>query len=103
MKLSCRLCLNSIRHLFICTLLCLLPIPVVAQTTRSLPQPRHTKRSDLSTSSARVLDWENRVMANDPKVRAIAKADLVQGAERSLPLLRRFLTSPNENRDQEIF
>ena len=30
-------------------------------------------------------------MANDPKVRAIAEAALVQGAGRSPPLLRRFL------------
>jgi len=30
-------------------------------------------------------------MARDPKVRAIAEAELVQGAGRSLPLLRRFL------------
>ena len=79
------------RHLFICTLLCILPIPVLAQTTRSLPQPRQTQGSDLSTNSAPVRDWANRLMANDPKVRATAEAALVQGAGRSLPLLRRFL------------
>src|SRR6266576_18051 len=66
-------------------------IPVLAQTTRSLPQPRQAKGSDLSRNSAPVLGWANRVMANDPKVRAIAEAALVQGAGRSLPVLRRFL------------
>lgn len=35
--------------------------------------------------------WANRLQANDPKVRATAEAALVQGAPRSLPLLRRFL------------
>jgi outer membrane protein assembly factor BamB/HEAT repeat protein len=89
------------RHLFICTLLCILPIPVLAQTTRSLPQPRQAKGSDLSRNSA--LDWANRLMANDPKVRATAKAALVQGAGRSLPLLRRFLNRPNEDLHLETF
>ena len=79
------------RHLFICALLCLLPIPALAQTTRALPQPGQAKSPDLSTSPARVLDWAHRLTARDPKVRAIAEADLVQGAGRSLPLLRRLL------------
>ena len=39
----------------------------------------------------------NRVMANDPKVRAIAEAALVQGAGRSLPLLRQFLNRRDED------
>jgi outer membrane protein assembly factor BamB len=42
-------------------------------------------------------------MANDPKVRANAKADLVQGAGRSQPLLRRFLNSRNEDLHLEAF
>jgi len=74
------------RHLFICTLLCILPIPVLAQA----------RRSDPAINSAQVRDWENRLMAKDPKVRAKAEADLVQGAGRSLPLLRRFLQRDNE-------
>ena len=41
-------------------------------------------------------DWENRLLANDAKVRVIAEATLVQGAQRSLPLLRRFLDRDNE-------
>jgi HEAT repeat protein len=36
-------------------------------------------------------------MSNDPKVRSTAEAALVQGAGRSLPLLRRFLNRPNED------
>ena len=91
------------RHLFICTLLCILPIPALAQTTRSLPRPRQAKGSDLSRNSALALEWANRVMANDPKVRANAEAALVQGAGRSLPLLRRFLNLGNEDLEPKTF
>src|SRR5262245_60882279 len=52
-------------------------------------------------NSVLVRDWANRVMANDPKVRASATAALVKGARRSLPLLRRFLTSDNEDLHQQ--
>src|SRR5262249_60694235 len=54
------------------------------------PQPRTD--SSLSSNPALVQDWENRLLANDPKVRATAEAALAHGAGRSLPLLRRFLT-----------
>ena len=91
------------RHLFISTLLCTLAIPALAQTTRSLPQPRQVKRSDQARNSAQVIDWENRVMSKDPKVRAIAEAALVQGAGRSLPLLKRFLNRRNEDLHLETF
>ena len=91
------------RHLFICTLLCFLPLPVIAQTTRSFPQPRQARGSHLSTSNAQVLDWANRVTANDPKVKATAKVALVQGAGRSLPLLRRFLNRRSEDLHRETF
>ena len=77
------------RHVVIVTLFCILQIPVLTQTTRSLPQPRQGKDSDR--------DWANRLMAKDPKVRAIAEATLVQGAPRSLPLLRRLLNHENED------
>src|SRR4051794_39007830 len=47
-RLDSFVCLAAtMRHLFICTLLCLLAIPGLAQTTRSVPQ-RHAKSSDLS-------------------------------------------------------
>src|SRR5215217_2900091 len=85
------------RHFFIYTLLGILPVTVVAQPTRSLPQLRQARGSDLSMNSASVRDSANRLMSNDPQVRAIAEAALVQGARRSLPLLRRFLNSRNED------
>ena len=58
------------------------------------PSAAPSQGSDLSTNSASVRDWANRLMAKDPKVRATAEATLVQGAPRSLPLLRRFLNRP---------
>jgi outer membrane protein assembly factor BamB len=81
------------RHLFICTLLCIPPIPALAQA----------RGSDPSRSSALVLDWANRVMADDAKVRATAAAALVQGAGRSLPLLRRLLKRGNQDLDLATF
>ncbi len=91
------------RHLLIGTLLFILLISVLVQTTRSLPQPRQAKSSDLSTNSAPMHDWANRLLADDPKVRAIAAAALVQGAGRSLPLLRRFLIRRNEDLHLKTF
>ena len=88
------------RHLFLCTLLCTLPITVVAQNQRSVPQPRQTK-SDLSRNSVR--DWANRVMSNDARIRATAQAALVHDAGRSLPLLRRFLNTDNADLHDESF
>jgi len=81
------------RHLFLCTLLCILPIPVVAQP----------KASDLSRNPALVLEWADRVTANDPRVRATAEAALVQGAGRALPLLRRFLDRGHEDLELRTF
>lgn len=72
------------RKLCICSLLFILPIPVLAQT-----------RSNLSRSSVR--DWANRVTSNDGKIRATAQAALVHDGRRSLPLLRRLLNSDNED------
>jgi outer membrane protein assembly factor BamB len=88
------------RHLFLCTLLFTLPIAVVAQTTRSRPQPRQVRPS-LSRTSVR--DWANRVMSNDAKIRATAQAALVQQGSRSLPLLRRLLNTDNEDLQYETF
>ncbi len=50
-----------------------------------------------------MLDWANRLLANDPKVRATAEAALVKGARRSLPLLRRFLDRDNEDLQLRTF
>src|SRR5262245_12500389 len=93
----------TMRQFFICTLLSILPLTVLAQTTRSLHQPRQAKGSDHSINSASARDWANRLMAKDPKVRAIAEAALVQGARRSLPLLRRFLNRSNEDLHEVTF
>jgi outer membrane protein assembly factor BamB/HEAT repeat protein len=93
----------TMRYLFIWTLLCILPTPVRPQTTHSLPQPRRAKGSDLSINSVSVRSWENRLMAHDLKVRATAEAALVQGARRSLPLLRRLLNRRNENLHEMTF
>jgi outer membrane protein assembly factor BamB/HEAT repeat protein len=75
------------------TLLGILPIAALAQ-----PQA-----SDLSRNPALVLDWANRVTADDAKVRATAEAALVQAAGRSLPLLRRFLERGDEDLDLATF
>jgi outer membrane protein assembly factor BamB/HEAT repeat protein len=89
------------RHLLICSLLCVLPIAVLAQTTSSLSQPRQAKDSDLSVNSE--LEWAERLLDDDPEVRAIAEAALVQGAGRSLPLLRQFLNRGNEDLHAKTF
>src|SRR5215471_9834454 len=57
--------------------------------------------SGLSRNPALVLDWESRLLAKDPKVRATAEDTLVQGARRSFPLLRRF--RDNESLHLETF
>ena len=59
--------------------------------------PLPPTESSLSRNPALVRDWANRLQANDPKVRATAEAALVQGAPRSLPLLRRFLSPGHED------
>jgi len=50
-----------------------------------------------------VRDWEGRLLADDPKVRAVAEATLVQGGPRSLPLLRRFINRDNEDLHKVTF
>jgi len=59
--------------------------------------------SSLSRNHTLVHDWANRLLASDPKVRAAAEAALVQGARRSLPLLRRFLDPAHEDLDEVTF
>jgi HEAT repeat protein len=44
-----------------------------------------------------VRDWSGRLTSSDPKIRAIAETALVEGAQRSLPLLRRFLSDEYEH------
>ncbi len=59
--------------------------------------PLPPTESSLSSNPALVRDWADRLQAGDPKVRAAAEDALVQGAARSLPLLRRFLTPEHED------
>lgn len=70
------------RYLFLSALLCFLPISSFAQTPR---------------------DWADRVMSNDAKVRASAEDALVRRAGRSLPLLRRFMNTGDEDLQRETF
>jgi len=93
---AARYATTAMRH-FILALFCVLQTPVLAQTTPSLPQPRQTQGSDFPTTSVSVRNWTNRLTAKDPKVRTTAEGTLVQGAPRSLPLLRRFLSGGNED------
>src|SRR5262245_6222006 len=59
------------------------------------PAPR--TQSSLSTTLAAERDWVNRLQSNDAKVRASAEIALVQAAQRSFPLLRRFLTPEHDD------
>jgi outer membrane protein assembly factor BamB/HEAT repeat protein len=70
----------------------------VALTQSPLPQTGLN-----SGNPALVRDWANRLLANDPKVRATAEAVLVQGARRSLPVLRRFLKPEHEDLHEVTF
>jgi outer membrane protein assembly factor BamB/HEAT repeat protein len=83
------------RRLFLCALLCVVFVP-----TPALAQVRGW---DPATSSTQVREWADRVLAKDSKTRAAAEADLVEGASRSLPLLRGFLDLGNEDLDRETF
>jgi HEAT repeat protein/outer membrane protein assembly factor BamB len=69
----------------------------VSQTVALSQSPLPPTESRLSRNPALVRDWASRLQANDPKVRATAESALVQGATRSLPLLRRFLDPEHED------
>src|ERR1044072_7430881 len=73
------------RHLFVCTFIVVLPITGSAKTRSS------------------VRDWASRVTSRDAKVRATSQAALVRDTGRSLPLLRRFLNTNNEDLQAETF
>src|SRR5262245_54324398 len=69
----------------------------LSQAVALSQSPLPLAESNLSRNPALVRDWANRVLADDPKVRATAEAALVQGAQRSLPLLRRFVERERED------
>jgi len=69
----------------------------LSQASALSQSPPPQTQTSLPSNPAAVRDWANRLVAKDPKVRATAEAALVQGAGRSLPLLRRFLTPEHED------
>ena len=70
---------------------------VLSQTVALSQSPLPQTESDLSRNPALVDDWADRLLAGDPQVRATAEAALVQGARRSLPVLRRLLSPGYED------
>jgi outer membrane protein assembly factor BamB len=58
---------------------------------------------ELSRNPTLAADWATRVRNTDLEAHASAEVALVQGGERSLPLLRRFLNSRNEELHDETF
>ncbi len=69
----------------------------LSQTVALSQSPLPQTESSLSRNPALVDDWANRLLANDPKVRATAEAALVQAGPGSFPLLRRFLGPEHED------
>ena len=69
----------------------------LSQTVAVAQSPRPRTQSRLSTNPALVHDWSNRLLARDAKIRTTAEAALAHGAQRSFPLLRRFLTAEHED------
>src|SRR6187399_546842 len=69
----------------------------LSQAVALSQSPLPPTESSLSRNPALVDDWANRLQADDATVRATAEAALVQGAQRSLPLLRRFFTPEHED------
>jgi HEAT repeat protein/outer membrane protein assembly factor BamB len=67
--------------------------------SQSPPQTKSTS----SRNPASVRDWADRLLANEPKTRATAEAALVREAQRSLPLLRRFLNPEHQDLHEVTF
>lgn len=91
------------RYLFVIGLFLLGACTATRHTSSSPQEPALPTKSDLSRNSVLARDWADRVISSDAKIRATAEAALVQGEGRSLPLLRQFLTSRNEDLHQEVF
>jgi HEAT repeat protein len=85
----------SYQFLFVMALFLLSAGTATWRTFASSQESPLPTESDLSRNPALAPDWAKRVMAHDPEVRTTAEAALVQGAGRSMPLLRRFLNSHN--------
>ena len=76
------------------------PAPELSSPSPELSLPTE---AGLSGKPASGSDYANRLRANDPKVRATAAAALVQGGAHSLPLLKRFLGTGDEQLHQVTF
>ena len=63
----------------------------------TLSQSTQPQAESASPNATVVHDWASRLLSSDPRVRATAEAALVQGAGRSLPLLRQLLDSRHED------
>src|SRR5262245_46740515 len=72
-------------------------VAVFSQAVALSQSLRPPTEASLSRTSSVVEDWAARLLADDPKVRATTETSLVQGGQRSLPLLRRFLESERED------
>ena len=75
----------------------------LSQAVALSQSPLPPAESSLSRNPALVGDWTNRLLASDQKVRATAEAALVQGGQRSLPLLKRLLNAGHEDLHVVIF
>jgi outer membrane protein assembly factor BamB len=64
--------------------------------TLLLSQSAPPRAQTFSTNAAAVRDWTARLLSKDPTVRAAAETTLVRGGQRTLPLLRRFLSPDHE-------
>ena len=71
----------------------------IALSQSSLPPTE----ASLSRNPALIRDWADRLLADDPKVRATAEAALVQAGRGSFPLLRRLLGPEHEDLHIETF
>jgi hypothetical protein len=89
------------RHVSLCTVLWSLTL-LVPRAAPSEPQTP-IQAPALSTTAASVRDWKDRLISSDPGVRTAAEAALADGAERSLPLLRRFLADPHQDLTKVTF
>src|SRR5215203_7021302 len=69
----------------------------LSQTVALAQSPLPRTESSLSRNPGLVDDWANRLLANDPKIRAATEAALVQAGRGSFPLLKRFLSAEHED------
>ncbi len=83
--------------------MCLLSAFIIASQTQwfGLESQALPTESALRAKPLLVRTWAERVLAHNKSIRAKAAAELVQGGEESIPLLRRFLLDRNEGLHQE--